>query len=134
MNCVEVVAALIRDGERFLICRRLRNKARGLLWEFPGGKVEPGETKEQALVREGREELDVTLSVGAPFAEAEYEYPDIRIHLTLFEAAVASGTLTLLEHEEMRFILPEEIGAYSFCPADRGILDEIAARRPDKRG
>lgn len=81
---VEVVAALIWNGDRFLICQRPAHKARGLLWEFVGGKVEPGETKEQALIRECREELNVELDVGTPFMEVQHQYPDLTVHLTLF--------------------------------------------------
>ena len=87
----EVVAALIWEGERFLICQRPAHKARGLLWEFVGGKVEPGETPEQALARECREELDVTVSVGEPFMDVVHAYPDLTVHLTLFHAALAGG-------------------------------------------
>ena len=78
----EVVAALIWEGERFLACQRPAHKARGLLWEFVGGKVEPGETKEEALRRECREELGVTLKVGDPFMEVVHTYPDLTIRLT----------------------------------------------------
>ena len=88
----EVVAALIWDGDRFLACQRPAHKARGLLWEFVGGKVEPGETREQALIRECREELDVTVSVGEVFLEVTRAYPDLTVHLTLFHAAIARGT------------------------------------------
>ena len=89
---IEVVAALIRNGDKFLICRRPADKARPLLWEFVGGKVEPGETAEEALVRECREELAVTLSVGDVFMDVVHEYPDIAIHLTVFNASIAEGT------------------------------------------
>ena len=87
----EVVAALIREGGKFLICRRPAHKARGLLWEFVGGKVEPGESKEQALVRECREELAVTVDVGDVFLDVVHEYPDITVHLTLFNAVISDG-------------------------------------------
>ena len=80
----EVVAALIWEGETFLICQRPAHKARGLLWEFVGGKVEPGETREEALVRECREELDIRVAVGEPFMEVIHAYPDLTVHLTLF--------------------------------------------------
>ena len=83
---VEVVAALIWDGAKFMICQRPAHKARGLLWEFVGGKVEPGETKEQALIRECREELAITLSVGDVFMDVVHKYPDLTVHLTLFNA------------------------------------------------
>ena len=90
---IEVVAALIWDGDRFLICQRPKNKARGLLWEYVGGKVEPGETKQEALIRECREELDVTITVGDVFMDVVHEYPDITVHLTLFHASIAEGTM-----------------------------------------
>ncbi len=118
----EVVAALIRQGERFLICQRPAHKARGLLWEFVGGKVEPGETKEQALKRECMEELGIVLSVGERFMEVVHAYPDLTVHLTLFHAAIASGEPQLLEHNDMRYILVDEIPQYDFCPADTEIL------------
>ena len=125
MEMTDVVAALIWDGDRFLICRRPAYKARGLLWEFVGGKVEPGETKEEALRRECREELDIELAVRDVFMEVVHEYPDLTIRLTLFNAAIASGTPKLLEHVDLRWILPGEIPQYDFCPADEEILRRI---------
>ena len=121
----EVVAALIWRGERFLACQRPPHKARGLLWEFVGGKVEPGETREQALIRECREELDVTVRVGGIFMELVHEYPDLTVHLTLFHAGIAEGTPRLLEHQALRWITIEEIGQYPFCPADQAILNRL---------
>lgn len=122
---VPVVAALIWNEDRFLICQRPANKARGLLWEFVGGKVEAGETKEQALVRECREELNITLSVGSVFMEVVHEYPDITVHLTLFNAEINEGEPQLLEHNDMRWITASEIPQYEFCPADKDILEKI---------
>ena len=122
---VEVVAALIRDGDKLLICQRPAHKGNALLWEFVGGKVEPGETLEQALVRECREELDVTVAVGSPFMEAEHQYPDIHVHLTLFHATIAEGTPQKLEHHDIKWITPDEIPNYEFCPADTEILKKI---------
>lgn len=122
---VEVVAALIWDNGRFMICQRPAHKARALLWEFVGGKVEPGETKEQALMRECREELDVTLSVGDVFMDVMHEYPDITVHLTLFNAVIADGVPQKLEHNDIRWIAPKEIPQYDFCPADEEILKKI---------
>ena len=121
----EVVAALIWDRNRFMICQRPAHKARGLLWEFVGGKIEPGETKEEALIRECREELAITLAVGERFMEVVHEYPDLTVHLTLFQAAIAEGTPQRLEHNDIRWITPEEIPAYAFCPADETILKKI---------
>ena len=121
----EVVAALIWDGDRFMICQRPAHKARALLWEFVGGKVEPGETMEQALIRECREELDITLDVGSVFMDVTHEYPDITVHLTLFNAAIAAGTPKLMEHNDLKWITPAEIPRYAFCPADEEILKAI---------
>lgn len=121
----EVVAALIWDGDKFLICQRPAHKARGLLWEFVGGKVEPGETKAQALVRECQEELAVTLSVGEVFMEVNHEYPDLNVHLTLFNSTICEGTPQMLEHHDIRWITVEEIPQYDFCPADETILEKL---------
>ena len=122
----EVVAALIWDGNRFLICQRPAHKARGLLWEFVGGKVEPGETKEEALIRECREELAVTVSVQGIFMEVTHPSPDLTVHLTLYNAKIESGVPQLLEHQDLRWITAEQIGQYDFCPADETILKALA--------
>ena len=122
---VDVVAALVVENGKFMICQRPQNKARGLLWEFVGGKVEQGETREQALVRECREELGVTVIPGDVFMEVDHVYPDITIHLTLFRARIAAGRPQKLEHADIRFIAPEEIPQYAFCPADASILEQI---------
>ena len=121
----EVVAALIWEGDKFMICQRPAHKARGLLWEFVGGKVEPGESKEAALIRECQEELAVTLSVGQVFMEVVHEYPDITVRLTLFHAVIAQGVPQKLEHNDIRWITSGEIPLYDFCPADVEILDKI---------
>ena len=121
----EVVAALIWQDNRFMICQRPAHKARGLLWEFVGGKVEPGETKEQALLRECREELAVALAVGEVFMDVVDEYPDLTVHLTLFNATIAEGIPQKLEHNDIRWITPSEIPEYDFCPADEEILARI---------
>lgn len=121
----EVVAALIWKGNRFLACQRPAHKARGLLWEFVGGKVEPGESREEALVRECREELAVTVEVGSVFMEVVHDYPDLTVHLTLFHASLADGEPQMLEHNDIRWLRVEEIDNYSFCPADDGILVQL---------
>lgn len=121
----EVVAAPIWDRGRFLICQRPAHKARGMLWEFVGGKVEPGETREEALIRECREELAITLSVGAVYMDVIHAYPDLTVHLTLFSASIADGVPQKLEHNDIRWITPAEIPAYTFCPADEEILTKI---------
>ena len=122
---VEVVAALIWAEDKFLICQRPANKARGLLWEFVGGKVEPGETKEQALIRECQEELAITVEPHEVFTEVTHEYPDITVHLTLFNCTISKGHPQLLEHNDMKWITSAEIPNYEFCPADEAILKKI---------
>lgn len=121
----EVVAALIRQGDRFLICQRPPHKARGLLWEFVGGKTEPGESGAQALVRECREELGVEVAVGEVFMDVMHRYPDICVHLTVYNADIKEGVPCLLEHADMRWITPAEICCFDFCPADEDILRRI---------
>lgn len=125
----EVVAALIWDGDRFMACQRPGHKARGLLWEFVGGKVETGETKEQALIRECREELAVTVAVRDVFMDVVHEYPDISVHLTLFNAEIVEGTPRKLEHNDIRWLAVDELDQYEFCPADEEILKRLRGQR-----
>lgn len=125
MKFTEVVAALIWQGDKFLACQRPANKGNALLWEFVGGKVEPGETKPEALVRECREELGITISVGAEFIDVVHQYPDALVHLTLFNATIADGVPQKLEHNDIKWITTAEIPNYTFCPADDVILEKI---------
>ena len=127
LKTTEVVAALIWQEDRFLICQRPVDKARGLLWEFVGGKTEPDETREQALIRECKEELGVLVSVEDVYMEVDHLYPDLTVHLTLYNAQIAEGEIKLLEHNDAKWILPEEIPQYHFCPADEAILERICA-------
>ena len=124
-TATEVVAALIWEQDKFMICQRPAHKARGLLWEFVGGKVEPGETREQALIRECREELAVELDMGGVCTEVVHKYPYLTVHLTLFHAAIREGTPEKLEHEDIRWITVNEIDQYVFCPADEEILAKL---------
>lgn len=121
----DVVAALIWEGDRFLACQRPAHKARGLLWEFVGGKVEPGESREEALIRECREELDITIAPRDVFLTVIHEYPDLTVRLTLFNASIVSGTPKLLEHNDLRWITVQEIDSLEFCPADEEILKKL---------
>ena len=125
MKITEVVAAFIWRGDKFMICQRPAHKTRGFLWEFVGGKVEHGETKEKALIRECREELAVTISVGNIFMEVIHEYPDLTVHLTLFNATIFEGEPQKLEHNDIQWITPSDIPNYEFCPADEEILKKI---------
>lgn len=121
----DVVAALIWRGNRFLACQRSAHKARGLLWEFVGGKVESGETKEEALVRECKEELDAEIIVDDVFMEVEHVYPDITVRLTLFNCKLVSKEIKLLEHNASAWLTTKEIDDYDFCPADKEILEKL---------
>ncbi len=122
----QVVAALIWRDNKFMICQRPANKTRAFQWEFVGGKVEKGETLEQALKRECMEEMGVQITVGSVFAEVDHVYPDITIHLTLFHASLNKGEEPKrLEHNDIKFITPAEIKNYEFCPADTEILNKI---------
>lgn len=124
----EVVAALIwRDG-KFLICQRPANKKRALLWEFVGGKQEQWETPEEALKRECREELAIEVDVKDIFCQVKHVYPDVTVHLTIFEAETRDNP-TMLEHNDIRWITPEQIQNFKFCPADRDILEKIKTTR-----
>lgn len=123
----QVVAALIRKDNKFMIFQRSESKTRAFQWEFVGGKVEEGETLEEALIRECREEIGVTVRVGDVFFEVDHEYPDITIHLTLFNAEIEEGVPQKLEHNDIRYITPDEISEYEFCPADDEILKKIIA-------
>lgn len=127
-GAVKVVAALIRDGNKFLICQRPKNKSRPLLWEFAGGKVEKGETKEQALIRECNEELNIIIKAENIFMEVTHNYPDIVIHLTLYNAIIQEGIPAKKEHNDIKWITKEEIDNYEFCPADKEILKRLKSQ------
>ena len=129
---VQVVAALIWQDNKFLICQRPAHKARGLLWEFVGGKVEKGESKADALIRECNEELGVKISVDEVFMEVTHTYPDICVHLTIFNAKIASGVLQKLEHNDIKWITPSQIPLFDFCPADKEILQKILKKHGNK--
>ena len=122
---IEVVAALLWQGDRFLLCQRPVQKKRGMQWEFVGGKVEPGETNQQALIRECREELDITICVEQEFMQLIHSYPDITVHVTLFHSLIAEGTLQKLEHVDFRWVTPEQAVQFDICPADRAFVEKI---------
>ena len=130
----EVVAALIWKDSKFMICQRPATKSCALLWEFVGGKVEKGESHEDALKRECREELNVDVFVGEPFTDVIHEYPEITVHLTLYNSEITQGEPQLLEHNDMKWITPSEIPHYKFCPADKDILTKIIEENSSKEG
>ena len=122
---IEVVAAIIEKDGKILICRRAENKTRALKWEFPGGKIEPGETPEQAVLRECREELDVDLCVKGEFMRVLHSYPDIEIQLTVFRTAIIGSDPRCIEHKEIRFVYPSELADFELCPADITVAEKI---------
>ena len=128
MKTVEVSAAMIRRGGKVLLCRRNKNSKRALKWEFPGGKLNDGETGEEALVREIGEELDCLISVKGALTDVTYEYPDITIHMTLYECSLSEGEPSALEHEEIRWVDPDDIVSYDLCPADRIMTQSLGLR------
>ena len=126
-----VVAALIVDGERFLVARRPANKARGGLWEFVGGKVEEGETEEEALCRECREEMAIEVAADKLFFSLTHAYPDLTVTLRVYCAHIVSGEIRLLEHQEARFVTLQEAQKLPFCPADDPVLEAMCAAKEE---
>lgn len=123
---INVVAAVIRDEEgRILITQRNLKKAQGGLWEFPGGKIEPEETKEHAIVREIKEELDVDIEYKDYLAEKVFEYPEKTINLIALECKKINGEIRLLEHESYAWVYEKELNDYEFAPADLFIIEKL---------
>jgi 8-oxo-dGTP diphosphatase len=133
---VRVVAALIHTdgGRRVLVQERPEGKRRGLSWEFPGGKVEPGESDAAALQREAREELGVELEVGAQRFHARHVYPDIEVDLHVYRASIVSGTPRPLGGQRVREATRDELRALVFCEADRPLVDELLAEASEVAG
>ena len=121
----EVVAALIWDKDRFLICQRPANKARGLLWEFVGGKVEPGETPEAALIREIKEELNTTISIDQFLATVEYDYPEFHLSMDCYWCSIVEGHLDLIEHESAMWLSRNHLRDVRWLPADILVVDHL---------
>ena len=131
MKTIQVVAAIIRDKGRIFATQR----GYGLYkdgWEFPGGKIEPGETPEEALKREIREELDTEIEVGEPAGHIEYDYPELHLSMDCFFCTLLSGSLTLKEHEAARWLSPAELDSVSWLPADRSLIDGLKAGSVDQ--
>lgn len=124
MRHIEVVAAIIRDGDRIFATQRGYGEFKDM-WEFPGGKIEPGEDREHALKREIQEELDTVISVGPLFYTVEHDYPDFHITLYCYLCSVESGDLELKEHESARWLLPEDLFSVEWLPADLAVLDRL---------
>ncbi|SEL32969.1 8-oxo-dGTP diphosphatase MutT [Ruminococcus albus] len=128
MKTIKVVAAVIcdslQDKTRIFATARGYGEYKGQ-WEFPGGKIEPGETPQQALVREIREELDTTIRVGELIETIEYDYPDFHLSMDCFWCEIIEGELVLLEAQEGRWLTKDELGSVKWLPADLGLVDRI---------
>ena len=124
MKVIEVSAGLIFQDGRLLITQRPTGTHLAGRWEFPGGKLEPGETPEAALVRELREELgiDTSASCLAPFTFASHSYPEFHLLMTLFVCRVWHGRITAHEHEALAWVRPERMGDYAMPPADQPLV------------
>lgn len=127
---IHVTAAIIRQQDKILICRRGPGGNCAFLWEFPGGKLEPGETMEECLLRECEEELGIQISIQGVFAKTTYRYPDREIAFTFYSAEIVKGEVTAKVHREFRWVTPEEINRYEFCPADVEIVEMLRNPSP----
>ena len=127
MKTIQVVAAVIREGDRVFAAQRGYGRAKDG-WEFPGGKIEPGETPEQALAREIREELGAEITVGEKLTQVEWDYPDFHLSMGCYWCAVVSGSLTLREHESARWLRLNEMDAVEWLPADRVAVEAVRAQ------
>lgn len=124
MKTVRVVAAVIRDGDRIFATARGYGEYKGW-WEFPGGKIEAGETPEEALVREIHEELDTEIRVGELIDTIEYDYPTFHLSMDCFWAEVVAGRLVLKEAEDARWLTKKTLESVQWLPADQTIIDAI---------
>ena len=124
MKTIEVVAAVIRHGDQIFATQRGYGEFEGG-WEFPGGKMEPGETPQEALVREIEEELDTEIEVGDLIETVEYDYPSFHLTMHCFFCSVKSGHLVLKEHEAAKWLTKETLDSVAWLPADQGIIEKI---------
>ena len=124
MKTIRVVAAVIKDGDRILATARGYGDFKGG-WEFPGGKIEPGETPQEALAREIKEELDTEISVGDLIDTVEYDYPKFHLSMDCFWCSIISGNLVLKEAEDSKWLTRDTIDSVAWLPADKGLVEKI---------
>lgn len=124
MKTVKVVAAAIIDKGKVFATERSKGSFKDM-WEFPGGKIEEGESPEEALKREIKEELDTDISVGEHLVDVEYDYPEFHLSMKVFLSAVVKGNLTLLEHEDALWLGKDELDSVNWLPADEIVVDAL---------
>ncbi len=124
MKTIKVVAAVIRDGKRIFATQRGYGEFKDG-WEFPGGKIEPGETPQEALVREIQEELAAEIRVGGLIDTVEYDYPEFHLSMGCYWAEIVSGDLILREHEAAKWLTAEELDDVDWLPADEGLIGPL---------
>jgi len=124
MKTINVVAAVIRKGDKILATQRGYGEFKDG-WEFPGGKIEPGERPEEALKREIKEELKAAISVGEDLGVVEYDYPNFHLNMRCFMCSLVSEDVTLLEHEAMKWLTAETIDTVNWLPADKPMTEKI---------
>ena len=127
MKTIKVVAAVIKSNDEIFVTQRGYGEFKDG-WEFPGGKVEKGETKEEALIREIKEELDTVIKVDSYLDTIEYDYPDFHLSMDCFICSIVEGNLVLKEHEDSKWIKKEEIDTLNWLPADLIIIDKVKER------
>ena len=127
MKTIHVVAAVIRDGEGRIFATQRGYGPYKDGWEFPGGKIEPGETPEEALKREIREELDTEIEVGEPAGRIEYDYPEFHLSMDCFFCVLLSGAPILKEHEAAKWLSREELDSVAWLPADLSLIERLKA-------
>lgn len=121
----EIPKGINSTSPKILICQRPAHKSQGLLWEFPGGKKEDGETSEQCLVRECEEELGIQIEILSLFDTVRHTYPEKSIYLEFYISRIISGDIEQKEHEQLAWVFPHDLGKYDFCPADTNIIQKL---------
>lgn len=124
MKTVEVVAAIIYDKDKIFATQRGYGEFKDG-WEFPGGKIEQGETPEKALVREIKEELDTEIAVGDLVDIVEYDYPNFHLTMHCFKCTIISGNLVLKEHEAAKWLTKKQLNSVDWLPADKGLIEKL---------
>lgn len=129
VKSIEVVAAIIRDANERIFCTQRGYGDWKDWWEFPGGKIESGESHKDALRREIREELATEIEVGSLLTTVEYDYPNFHLTMHCYLCTVVSGNLLLLEHEDARWLSRDELNTVKWLPADETIIDLLKNKR-----